>query len=93
MKKKWEVFVIQHSHIDIGYTHRQEVIEAYHRQFMRQAIEYANSPDQDQRTDKTKFKFTCEGFWAVELFWEEASKSEKEAFIKALKDGTMERGH
>lgn len=90
MKKKWEVFVIQHSHIDIGYTHRQEVIEAYHRQFMRQAIAYANSPDQDQRTDKTKFKFTCEGFWAVELFWEEASKSEKEAFIKALKDGTME---
>ncbi len=90
MKRRWEVFIIQHSHIDVGYTHRQEVIEAYQGQFIRQAVEYANAPEQNIRTDKSKFKFTCEGFWAVESFWNKATEEEKKSFIKAVKDGNIE---
>ena len=38
-KKMWNVYLIHHSHTDIGYTERQEKIMRYHYDFIRQAIE------------------------------------------------------
>ena len=39
MEKMWNVYLIHHSHTDIGYTERQEKIMRYHYDFIRQAIE------------------------------------------------------
>lgn len=30
----WDVYIIQHSHIDLGFTDRQEMITEYHCQFL-----------------------------------------------------------
>ena len=35
----WTIYVIHHSHTDIGYTERQERIEQYHVDFIRQALD------------------------------------------------------
>lgn len=37
--KKWKLYLIHHSHTDIGYTDRQEKIERYHVDFIKQAID------------------------------------------------------
>ena len=37
MEKMWNVYLIHHSHTDIGYTERQEKIMRYHYDFIRQA--------------------------------------------------------
>ena len=66
--RRWTVFVIQHSHIDIGYTEKQEIIADQHAKFRRQAVRMALSPEQNKRDASTRFKFTCEGFWQVEQF-------------------------
>jgi hypothetical protein len=86
------VYLIQHSHIDIGYTERQEVIADYQRQFIGQAARLANSPAQRSRPDHLKFRFTCEGFWPVELFLAKASAEEKKLFQRGLEEGTLELG-
>ena len=39
MEKMWNVYLIHHSHTDIGYTERQEKIMRYHYDFIRQAID------------------------------------------------------
>lgn len=80
--KRWEIFLINHSHIDIGYTDRQEVIADYHAQFVDQAVRFAN--------DKPGFRFTCEGFYQVEQFWKTASDSQKQAFLQAARKGDIE---
>lgn len=84
--------LIQHSHIDIGYTERQEVIADYHRQFIGQAVRMAHSPAQKGREDRHKFRFTCEGFWAVEQFLRAASREEKSLFARAIEEGLVELG-
>ncbi len=88
--RKWDVYIIQHSHIDVGYTHRQEVISRYHAQFVRQAVELAGTSAQQLRRRQERFRFTCEGFWAVEQFWETASEAERNAFLTAVRRGDIE---
>ncbi|MBQ2954094.1 MAG: hypothetical protein IJE07_11245 [Clostridia bacterium] len=88
--RKWDVFIIQHSHVDVGYTHRQEVIERCQRQFIRQALELADAPRQAMRSRQERFRFVCESFWAVELFWQSASPGERTAFLDAVRRGDIE---
>lgn len=89
-QRPFEVYFITHSHIDIGYTHRQEEIEDFQRQFIGQALAMATSPRQQDRPDDLKFRFTCEGFWAVEKFLAAANSSERERFEQAIHDGLIE---
>lgn len=89
-KKKWKIYVIHHSHTDIGYTERQEKIEQYHVDFIRQAVAICEASHTDEKPEWKGFKWTCETFWAVEKFLEEATDKEKEAFINALRRGDIE---
>ncbi|WP_188114755.1 hypothetical protein [Paenibacillus sp. B2(2019)] len=83
-------FIIQHSHIDIGYTERQEVITEYQTQFVEQAVELALSPEQLSRDDNAKFKFMLEGFWAVEKYLSKTGSSGRAKLVEALKSGNIE---
>lgn len=89
-KKKWTIYVIHHSHTDIGYTERQEKIEQYHVDFIRQAIAICEAAQTEARKEWAGFKWTCETFWAVEKFLEEATEQEKEQFAAALRRGDIE---
>jgi hypothetical protein len=90
LARRWTIFVIQHSHIDIGYTEKQEITADQHAQFIRQAVRLALAPEQKTRDASCQFKFTCEGFWQVEQFLAKATPSERRDFIRALKSGVME---
>jgi len=89
-RRKWELFVIQHSHIDLGFTDRQEVIADYHRQFVRQAVEMALSAAQKRRQRDCFFKYTIEGFWSLEQFLQSATAAERRQLMRALKSGLIE---
>lgn len=86
----WTIFVIQHSHIDIGFTDRQEAIAGYHRDFIAQAIALASSAAQARRPEAARFKFTCEGFWAVEQYLRGATPAEVQALRAAFVSGDLE---
>ncbi len=88
--RRWELFVIQHSHIDLGFTDRQEVIADYHRQFVRQAVEMALSAAQRSRDQDSQFKYTIEGFWSLEQFLRSATAKERRQLLRALRSGRIE---
>jgi hypothetical protein len=90
LRRRWTIFIVQHSHIDIGYTEKQELTAEQHAQFMRQAVQLALSPRQKTRDDASRFKFTCEGFWQVEQFLAKATAKERRDLVRALKSGVME---
>ncbi|CAN5614234.1 hypothetical protein BH10PLA1_BH10PLA1_02480 [soil metagenome] len=73
------LYVIHHSHTDIGYTHGQSKIVRWHGQFIRQAMALA-----EKRAD---FAWTCETFYPVEQFWAGATADERSRFIAAVKKG------
>lgn len=90
LTRNWRIFVIHHSHTDIGYTERQERIEQYHVDFIRQAVAISKEIRSGKRDEWKGFKWTCETFWAVERFLNEAADEEKDAFAEAVRQGDIE---
>ncbi|MDR1092819.1 MAG: hypothetical protein LBL66_01560 [Clostridiales bacterium] len=86
----FEIFLVMHSHIDVGYTDRQERIADYQADFIRQAVDYALSDKQKNRAEDAKFKFTAEGFWAAERFLEKYGREGERRLIAAVKSGYFE---
>lgn len=86
----FKLFLINHSHIDIGFTDRQEVIASYQADFIRQAVDLALSDKQKARGEKEKFKFTAEGFWAVEQYLKKYGTEGRLRLEEAVKTGYFE---
>ncbi|MEA3226892.1 MAG: glycoside hydrolase, partial [Planctomycetota bacterium] len=83
--RKWEVYVLHHSHVDIGYTHVQTEVERKHWQYFKEVIELgrktANYPA------AAPFKWNVEVLWAVDSYLKQASPEDREAFIDAVRKG------
>lgn len=79
MKRKWTLYVINHSHTDVGYTERQERIERYHYDFLKQAMAIEDS----------NYKWTVETFWAIDIFNKFATDKEKSELKAAIKDSSI----
>ncbi|MGL4737611.1 MAG: hypothetical protein ACRCW2_09195 [Cellulosilyticaceae bacterium] len=79
LDRKWQIYVVHHSHTDIGYTDLQEKILYNHVDYIREACQIGR-PD---------FKWNCETYYCVERFFEEATDAEKEHFYNCVKDGTI----
>lgn len=86
----FRIFLIYHSHIDIGYTERQERIAAYQADFIRQGVDLVLSDRQAQREGDNLFKFTAEGFWAVEQYLKKYGETGKQRLLDAVKTGRFE---
>lgn len=86
----WTIFVVQHSHIDLGFTDRPEVIADYHRQFIDQALTLALPAANEPRPAESRFKFTLEGFWAVEQFLSGGGLEQEARLVQAIRSGALE---
>lgn len=83
--RKWEIWLLHHSHVDIGYTHVQTEVERKHWQYFEQVIDLA------RRTADypagSAFKWNAEVLWAVDSFLKQASPQQQEAFADAVRKG------
>ncbi|MEN8225624.1 MAG: hypothetical protein ABFS05_09730, partial [Bacteroidota bacterium] len=81
------LYLLHHSHADIGYTHHQDVVERLHHDYFREAVQLAD--DTRNYPFGSRFKWNTEVTWAVESYLEQCSKDEKDAFIKAVQSGSI----
>lgn len=88
--KPFKIYLINHSHIDIGYTERQEKMAVYQADFIKQAVDFSLSDRQLTRDSRSKFKFTAEGFWAVEQYLKRYGEQGKSKLIAAIRSGYFE---
>ncbi len=86
--RHWDVKFMQITHTDIGYTRPQAEILAEHIRFIDYVLDYCDATD--NYPDKAKFRWTCEGSWAVSAFLESRPKSQIDRFIKRVKEGRIE---
>jgi len=87
--KPWKIYAIHHSHTDVGYTERQEKIQQYHVDFIRQVLHILREIHSGRRPDWKGFKWVCETFWPVETFLSKASDQEKIEFEEAVRRGDI----
>ena len=64
--KKWFVYLVQHTHTDIGYTRPQSEILPEHLRFIDYALDFCDLTD--DYPDNAKFRWTCEASWAVSQY-------------------------
>ena len=83
--RKWVVYLLPHSHVDIGYTKLQTEVERDHWRYYEQAIEAS------RRTAEypagSQFKWNVEVLWAVDSYLKQATPEKKAQFIDAVKKG------
>jgi len=80
-----EMWLLPHSHNDIGYSGHQTIVEKNHWNYFEKAIEIA------RRTagypEGARFKWNTEVLWAVDSYLRQASPEKKTAFFEAVKHG------
>ncbi len=86
--KKWTVYLVQHTHTDIGYTKPQTEILAEHIRYIDYAIEYCELTQ--NYPDDAKFRWTCEAAWAVREYLQNRPKEQIEKFLKYIRNGQIE---
>jgi hypothetical protein len=83
--RRWTVYLLPHSHVDIGYTHVQTEVDAMQRKF------FDISLDLSRRTADyppgCHYKWNSEVLWAVESYLKLADDERKQAFLEAVRKG------
>lgn len=82
-----EIYIVHHSHTDIGFTAPQPAVWDLHERFIDMAIEYA---ERDLEHDAGAFRWTCECFAPVVRWFQNRSDKEIERFLALEKAGRIE---
>ena len=88
LNRKWTMYILHHSHTDIGYTDLQERIIYNHIDYIKTAVNTAKEGYKTGSADKD-FKWNCESYYCVERFLEEATEEEKQDFYAMVKSNNI----
>ncbi len=83
--RQWEIYILHHSHVDIGYTHVQTEVLQKHYEYFDEVIELAR--ESAQYPEGSQFKWNVEVLWAVDSYLRETTPEKRAAFIEAVKKG------
>lgn len=85
MKK---IYLIHHSHTDIGYTDLQEKIIYNHINYIYKAMDLILAGYEND-TEMKHFKWNCESYFAVERFLDDATEAQRVQFFDLVKKGNI----
>ena len=88
LRRKWHIDVLHHSHTDLGYTARQELICRHHADFLRQALSILRKADAGN-AEARGFRWQCENWWQIENFLSRASEAERADLIRSIREGKI----
>lgn len=86
--KEWNIYLVQHTHTDIGYTRPQTEILPEHLRYIDYALDYCDQTD--TFPDAAKFRWTCETSWAVNEYLKTRPASQIERLKRRALEGRIE---
>ena len=86
--KKWEIYFVQHTHTDIGFTRPQSEILAEHMRYLDYALDYCDKTD--SFPDDSQFRWTCEAAWVVKEYLRCRPPSQIERLKDRIREGRIE---
>ncbi len=88
--KPYTVYLIHHSHVDIGYTHAQAEVEKIQWRHLEKAIELARRTQ--HYPEGARFRWNVEVMWAVDSFFRRGTTAQKRTLRTAIRKGWIELG-
>lgn len=86
--EKRTLYLVQHTHTDIGYTKPQTEILTEHLRYIDYAVEYCDLTS--GYPDDAKFRWTCEAAWPVREWLRIRPEEQVEKFIRFVRSGQIE---
>ncbi len=82
------VYIVHHSHTDVGYTDLQEQVIYNQVNNIRNVIAIVKKGEEENRPERD-FKWNCETWYCVEQFLKSAAPEEKEDFFRLARKGNI----
>ena len=82
------VYIVHHSHTDVGYTDLQEQVIFNQVSNIRNVIRLMKSGYENNTAEKD-LKWNCETYYCVERFLEQATEQERADFFDLVKKGNI----
>ncbi|MDD8027004.1 MAG: glycoside hydrolase family 38 C-terminal domain-containing protein, partial [Acidobacteriota bacterium] len=87
-QRKWTLYLLPHSHTDIGYTELQSRVARNHVEYLDSVIEFCKATD--GYPEEARFRWNIEVAWALENFLKTRPPAKVEALLALLKSGRVE---
>jgi len=85
--REWVVYLLPHSHVDIGYTELQTKVEQDHWRYYEEALAaWAATTD---FPEEARFRWNVEVLWAVDSYLRQAPPEKREAFLQGIREGAI----
>jgi alpha-mannosidase len=85
--RRWVVYLLPHSHVDIGYTHLQTEVEQAQWKYLEMALDAAEKTA--AYPPGARFKWNVEVLWAVDSYLRQATPEKRRRFIDAVQRGQI----
>ena len=82
-----EMWILPHSHVDIGYTHHQEEVVKAQIGHINKALELAKASSGE--AEDVRFKWNPESVWVIDHYLQRATAAERGALISAIQNGVI----
>jgi hypothetical protein len=79
--RKWTIFVVPHTHVDVGFTDNQGKVAEVQARELDQVIEMIH--------EHPTFKFTTDGSWNVEQFLNTRPKQQQDELLNLAQEGKI----
>ncbi len=86
--RKWTVYLVQHTHTDIGYTRPQTEILPEHLRYIDYALDFCDMTD--GYPDDARFRWTCEVSWTVREYLKRRPAAQIDRLKKRIAEGRIE---
>lgn len=86
--RQFTIYLVQHTHTDIGYTRPQTEILPDHLRYIDYALDFCDQTD--SLPDDARFRWTCETSWAVREYLRTRPASQVERLKRRVKEGRVE---
>lgn len=87
-QRHWTLHLVQHSHLDIGYTDPQGRVMAESRAYLDSLLELCD--DTDDRPEPARFRWAVEGFHSFQDWQANRPRRQVESFLDRVREGRIE---
>lgn len=86
--RHWTIYLVQHSHTDIGYTRPQTEILPEHLRYIDYTLDFCDQTD--AYPEEARFRWTCETTWPVREYLLTRPESQISRLRKRVREGRIE---
>ncbi len=85
--RRWQVFLVNHAHTDIGFTHKVSDVVKVHNKNIERALELVAATA--DWPDDARYRWTCESAWQVQNYLR-ARPQDRDRLVGAVEAGLVE---